>query len=125
VREEDDEIERRGIGPVQVLEHEQHGCGGGGPGEQRQRLLEHPQLRARHLPLGLPGLAERAQRLGERLVRQLGTDEIDRAPEQHLEPGAAGTSRELGSEPGLADARLSYHEDGRTLPRPREIRPSA
>ena len=104
---------------MQVLEHEQHGCGGGAPGEQRQRLLEHPQLRAGRLPVSLPGLPERAQRLGEWLVRQLRTDEIDRAPEQDLEPGAAGTSRELGGEPGLADARLSGDEDGRTRPRPR------
>ena len=60
-----------------------------------------------------------AQRLDERLVRQLRADEIDRAPEQDLEPGAAGTSGELGGEPGLADARLSGDENGRTLPRPR------
>ena len=119
VREEDDEIERRGIGPVQILEHEQHGCGSGALGEQRQRLLEHPQLRAGRLPLGLPGLAERAQRLDERLVRQLRADEIDRAAEEDLEPGVAGASRELGREPGLADARLPGDEDGRTRPRPR------
>ena len=103
---------------MQVLEHEQHGCGSGAPGEQRQRVLEHPQLRAGRLPLGLPGLAERAQRLGERLVWQLGTDEIDRAAKEDLEPGAAGASRELGGEPGLADARLPGDEDGRTRPRP-------
>jgi hypothetical protein len=52
VREEDGQIEGRGIGPVQILEHEQHGCGRGAPGEQRQRLLEHPQLRAGRLPGG-------------------------------------------------------------------------
>ena len=46
VREEDDEIERRRVGPVQILEHEQHGRGGGAVAEQRERLLEHPQLRA-------------------------------------------------------------------------------
>ena len=46
VREEDEEIERRRIGPVQVLEHEQHRRGGCPVGEQRERVLEHPQLRA-------------------------------------------------------------------------------
>ena len=51
VREEDDEIERRGVGPVQVLEHEQHGRGGRAIGEQRERLLEHAQLRARRWPV--------------------------------------------------------------------------
>ena len=35
VREEDDEIERRVIGPVQILEHEQHGRGSGALSEQR------------------------------------------------------------------------------------------
>ena len=113
VREEDDEIERRRIGPVQILEHEQHGRGGCAVGEQRERLLEHPQLRAGPL-VDLPQLPERTQGLDERLVRQLRADEIDRAPEEDLEPRVAGTSRELGREPGLADARLPGDEDGRT-----------
>ena len=81
VREEDDEIERRGIGPVQILEHEQHRCGSCAVGEQRQRLLEHPQLRA-SAARRQPGLPERAQGLDERLVRQLRADEIDRAAER-------------------------------------------
>ena len=42
VREEDDEIERRRVCPVQVLQHEQDGSGAGALGEERQRLLEHP-----------------------------------------------------------------------------------
>ena len=40
VREEDGQIERGGIGPVQILQYEKHGCGGGTLCEQRQRLLE-------------------------------------------------------------------------------------
>ena len=44
VREEDDEIERRRIRPMQILEHEQHGHGRRALGEQREGLLEHPQL---------------------------------------------------------------------------------
>lgn len=66
MREEDDQIEGRGIGPVQILQHKQHGRGSGGPSEQRQRRLEHPQLRASRLPAGPPRLPERAQRLRER-----------------------------------------------------------
>ena len=104
---------------MQILEYEQHGRGSGAPGEQRQRLLEHPQLRARPLPAGPPGLPEPAQPLGERLIRQLRADQVDRAAEKNLEPGAAGTSRGLGGEPGLADARLSRDQDGRALPGPR------
>ena len=118
VREEDDEIERRRVGPVQILEHEQHGRGGGVVGEQRERLLEHPQLRARACE---PQLSERTQRLDERLVGQLRADEIDRAPEEDLEPCVAGAARELGREPRLADARLSGDEDGRAAPRPRRV----
>ena len=44
VGEEDDEIERRAIRPVQVFEHEQHGRDCCALGEQRERLLENAQL---------------------------------------------------------------------------------
>ena len=71
------------------------------------------------MPTDSPGLPERTQRLGERLIRQHRADQVDRAPEENLEPGAAGTSRELGGDPGLADARLSRDQDGRALPGPR------
>ena len=114
VRQKDDEIERRGVGPVHVLEHEQHGRGSGALGEQRERFLEYPQLRAGRPPIVLPGVSEGTQGLDERLVRQLRTDEIDRAPEQDLEPSGTSACRELGREPGLADARVPCDEDGRT-----------
>jgi hypothetical protein len=81
--------------------------------EQRPGLLEHPQLQS-PLFADLPRSPERTQSLGERLVRQLDTDEIDGPPEEHLEPGVAGTTRELGAEPRLADARFPGNEDGRT-----------
>jgi hypothetical protein len=60
VGEEDDQIQGGGIGPVQVLEHEQQGCGGRAVEQQRQRVLEHPQLRARRLPVDLRKPSERA-----------------------------------------------------------------
>ncbi len=41
VRQEDNKIERRDIGPVQILEHEQHGCRNGALAEERERLFEH------------------------------------------------------------------------------------
>ena len=104
VREEDDEIERRRIGPVQILEHEQHGCGSGALGEQRERLLEHLQLRARR-PVDLPRLPERTQGLDERLVRQLRADEIDRAPDE------APRTRRRGRDVASSDA-------SRVLPMP-------
>ena len=42
VGEEDDQVERRRVRPVQILQHEQHGCGGRAFGEQRERVLEDP-----------------------------------------------------------------------------------
>jgi hypothetical protein len=44
VRKEDDEIECRCIRPMEILEHEQHGHRRRALGEQREGLLEHPQL---------------------------------------------------------------------------------
>jgi hypothetical protein len=106
VREEDDQVERGRIGPVQILQHQQQRCGGGPLAQQRQRVLEHPQLRARRRPVDPRKRSERTQGLHERLVRQLGADQIDRAAEEDLEPRLAGACRQLGRQPGLADARL-------------------
>jgi hypothetical protein len=114
VREEDGEIERRGIRPMEVLEHEQHRCGGCSVGEQRERVLEDMQLRARPRFVDLRRLPEGTKGLEERLKRQLHADEIDRAPEQDFEPGGAGPSRELGRQPALADTCFAGDEHGRT-----------
>ena len=82
VREVDDDVKRRGVGPVQVLENEQHGDRGGALAQQRERRLEYASLRAAQADP-----SERPQRLGERLEGKLGSDEVQRAPEQHLEAG--------------------------------------
>jgi hypothetical protein len=121
VREEDDQVERGGVSPVQVLKHQQHRCGGRALAQQRQRLLEHTQLRARRLAVDLSKLSERAQGLDERLVRQLRADQVDRAPKEHLEPFVAGACRQLGCNPGLADARFAGDKRGRAAPRPRRV----
>jgi len=105
---------------VQVLQHQQHRCGGRPLAQQFKRLLEHPQLRAR-LPVDPREVSERAQGLHERLVRQLGADQIDRAAEEDLEPFVAGARRQLGRQPGLADARLPGDQDGRAAARPRRV----
>ena len=68
-----------------------------------------------------PALGERAQRLDERLIRKLRADEIDRSPDEDDEPGIAGMARELGSEPGLADAGLPDDENGRAAPGARRV----
>jgi hypothetical protein len=121
VREEDGEIERRGIRPVQVLKHEQYRCGGCTLGEQSERVLEDVQLRARPRLVDLPRLAERTKGVDERLIWQLNADEIDRVAEQDLEPDGTGASCELRRESGLADARFSGDEDGRTASGSRRI----
>ena len=89
--------------------------------EQGERLLEHLQLRARPPGIDLQRVPERAQRLDDRLIRQLRADEIDRATEQDVEARAAGTHRELGGEPGLPDAGFSSDEHGRAGPGPRRV----
>ena len=109
---------------MQVLEHEQHRRGGRVTGEERERLLEDPQLGTCGGVRGPWPAAERmpsnrAQGLGERLVGQLGADEIDRPAEQGPEARLAGAAGELGREPRLADARLAGHEDGRAAACPR------
>ena len=116
VGEEDDQVERRRVRPVQILQHQQHRCGGRALGEQRERLLEDPQLRARGRPVDLPKVCERTERLDERLERQLRADEIDGTPEQDLKARATGARRELGREPGLADARVPRDEAVAPLP---------
>ena len=121
VGEEHDEIEGCGIGPVQILEHEQHRCRRCALGEQAERLLEHLQLRARHPGIDPARIPERTHGLDDRLIRQLRADEIDRATEQDVESRVAGTPRELGREPGLADAGFSSDEHGRTTPGSRRI----
>ena len=101
---------------MQILEHEQQGRGGGAVEQQRQRLLEHPQLRARRPPIDPRDRSERTEGLDERMVRQLRADQIDRAPEEDLEPRVAGARRQLGRQPGLADARFPGDERGRAAP---------
>jgi hypothetical protein len=61
--------------------------------QQRQRVLEHAQLRARRRPVDLWEASERTQGLHERLVWQLRADQIDRAAEEDLEPFVAGACR--------------------------------
>ena len=122
VREEDHEVERRDISPVQVLKHEHERCRGCPVGEKGKGVLEHSLLRAKGPPLDLPRVPERTQGLYERLVGQFRPDEVDRAPEEGLEPRGSGSPCQFGREPGLADARLSGDEGGRTASGARRIK---
>ena len=93
VSQEDDEVERRRVGPVEILQDDQQRDDRCPLREHRQRRLEHVQLRssttfAERVP-------ERTQGVDERLERQLHPDDVDRPAEQHLEtrgPAAEATS---------------------------------
>jgi hypothetical protein len=120
VREVDDEIERRRVGPVQVLEHEQHRRRRRGVGEQRERVFERARPRAGRRGLVASG-AQRPQRLGERLEGQLGADEVEAAPDERPKAGRIGTRRQLRGQARLADARVAGDEHGRSAPRRRAV----
>ena len=117
VREEDDEIECRGVGPVQILEHEQHRSGSGALGEQCQRRLEHPQLRARSTrrrPCEGSPSGRRASTNGWN-GSSVPTRSIER-PTRTSNPASRARPASSDCESGLADACLSGDEDGRTAP---------
>ncbi len=116
VREEDDQVEGGGIGPVQILEHEQHGRGSSTLGEESKRLLEDLQLRVHLRAIVLARVSQGTEGFDERLVRELHADEVDRASEEDVAPRAAGTLHELGCEPRLANARFADGEDGPSVP---------
>ena len=73
------------------------------PVEHGQHVLEQAQLRPGVRVVDQPAVSDPAERVDERLVGQLRADEIDRAADEHLEPGdvllawpartPAGTSR--------------------------------
>src|SRR5689334_8873204 len=102
VREEHNEVQRRRIGPVEILEDKQHRHNGRTLAKLRKYFLERPQLRTLRALLESPRLSERPQSLHERLIGQVGTDKIDAATEQHLDARRAGAGRELGHEPSLS-----------------------
>ena len=86
--QEDDEVERRDVGPVEILQHDQQRGDRCPLRQQRQHGLEHLQLRTPD-PF-TERVPERTQRVDERLERQLHPDEVDRPAEQHLETLGAG-----------------------------------
>ena len=52
----------------------------------------------------------RQRRVDEQMVGQLGSDEIEAADDERLEPGGARAPK-LAHQPGLADPRLAGDED--------------
>jgi hypothetical protein len=124
------ELERRPVGPVQVVEHEQHGRAG-------PRVAQEPRDRLEHQVAARLGILRRRAGGGSRLeprdqLRQLGrardarvadvvAERLDQrlVGEQRLlraapvEHGAVGVRRlrELGGQPRLADPRRTREQD--------------
>jgi hypothetical protein len=141
--EEAQQVARRAVGPVQVLDDQQHGRHAPEPHERAEQQLEQPRLpeagglrrrrldlaevrhEARQLPargtehldqvVGIELRGQRPQRADDRRVRQLGVADLDAVPEQHDHAVLARLLRDLADEPALADARLARDQDARGL----------
>ena len=137
VGEEGDQVEGRAVRPVQVLQHQDDGFGGRDRVQQREQLLEQPELRSRRaVALGCGVLAQnhpgrkpsqltgrpqqlsdvlagqqRTNRLGDRQVWHIGADQVDAPPHQRLRSRCPRPGAEFGHQPGLADARVAGHQD--------------
>ena len=99
--EEDEEVARGGVGPVQVLDHQRDGAEAV---QQREQRLEHLRLARR---VG-HRLAERPQRLGDRRVGEGRAAELQAVADKDAR--TLGARLELRHQAALADARLAGHE---------------
>ena len=130
------QLQRGGVGPVQVVDQQRHRPLGRDPLDQPGHRLEHagplqggvPQrLRRRQVqpgeqpaeigqpadqrgqPAGLQPGQERPQHLQHRRVGQIGLERVGGALEGD-EPAPAGQGERLHGQPGLADAGLAGEE---------------
>ncbi len=140
--EEDQQVERRAIGPVQVLDDEEHRGRRGQVLEQPEQQLEQPARRHRlgvvsrlvgrqaghqRAQLGDRGaeqldqlvvadlVAQPAQRLDHRSQGHAVLAQLDAPAEEHDEPTGLGVRRHHRQQPGLADAGLPGHDHHRSL----------
>ena len=138
VREVGDEIERRSVGPVQILEQQNNRSApadvledGEHLGEQTQPRRGSVAVRGERGAVGEVGMqarqlvqlaadlaelgraAERAERLDEREIGQARADEVDAAAAEDRRPLAARPGCELRGQDGLADPRRADDQRGR------------
>ena len=112
--EEDEEVARRGVGPVQVLDHERDG---------RSRPSRSISASSASNTCGWLApfghrLAERPQRLDERRVREDRAAELQAVADEHARAGRAARASNSRHQAALADARLAGHEgEGRDVRR--------
>ena len=136
--EEAEEVQRRRVGPVQVLDDQQHRSGCGQPVEHREQQLEQLCAGGRHRRR-LAGRSQLGQESGdvrpgpaEHLVERLGrgragevTEDVDHRGERHAlataldarpgqHPYASGEllGAQLLHQPRLADAGFAAQQDG-------------
>ena len=140
VRQEGEEVERRPVGPVQVLEHQHDRRGGAETLERRAHRLEQVQLRRARVPVRGRGerragqqarqllqpveggrAAQRPERLDEREVGQGGSDEVDAPSREHGRAAPARPLRQLAGQPRLADAGGAGDQCGRAVPGRRSV----
>jgi hypothetical protein len=135
------QIQRRAIRPVDVLDDQHHRLLLRQPVEKPQRRLEQPGLRELADRLGGPrrrctwqqscqvggwgteesidfvwvkAAGQLTQRIGDRAVGQAATAQLEAATEQHLGP-IVDLDGELLHQPGLADAGLAGDQPGSWL----------
>ena len=139
-QQEGEEVARRAIGPVQVLDDEHQRRLLAEPPEQGQQRLEQPRLG--ELVVGAAGAAglgqqpaelraarpgqldellgaelalEVAQRSDDRRVGQLALAQLHAVAGEHARPGGAARSAHSAISRALADTGLAGHQEGRRL----------
>ena len=116
-REVGQQLERRAIGPVDVLDDEQdrrgRRCGGEAVEDERVKAGGWPRGAHRHKPgveEVLGAVVEPAQRVDHGQQRDRRLVEPDALPGEDLVAVGAGARGQLGDEPALAHAGLAAHE---------------
>ena len=137
--EEGEQVTGRAVGPVHVLDHDEHrpllgevveravdrveevgalevlGGLGGGSGDQPAARLEVREHRTVAGQLGDhlgPVAREPAEQLGEGEIGQRAVAEVQAVPDQRLPAGRPGAGHELAQQPGLADPRVADQQHG-------------
>ena len=106
-----DHVERRGIGPVQIIQRQHQRSSLGDPGQQgAERASEAMSVEL----LDRPGIDLRLQRVGEHGEWKIGF-ELRRSARQHEEAACLGTLERLADQRGLADAGFAGETHGATL----------
>ncbi len=111
-QQEPEEVPRRAVGPVQVVEQQHDGGVPPGLFEPVQDLLEVPRPVAHRAIPARVGGRERAERFDERPVGRAGVAAVDAPTDQHPRSSFGGHGGELPQESRLPGAALALDHDG-------------